>query len=501
MSVRASIGILALSVVGNALSLGCDHAAQVPRILLDPGLGSVPHVTASYPSLGTLNIPQSSTVFVEFDKDMDTETTQNAFSLTGSAPASGRMQWTGLRHLDYKLDSDLMPGNTFLLRVASSAQSKDRFGLTTEYLVSFTVGTTSQSPQVTSTTPANSAQGIVTTAGITFVFSRAMDKAAVQSAFSLSPSSAGSFTWTPDDASFTYQPFSPLNVGTTYTASLSTGARDAGGISISSGYSATFQVGNDFTRPTVSSVQEAGNPTALANNQTGVYKDSTLTITFSEPMDQTARTAVTLTKLSDSSTVSAVTSWNATFTQLTFDPVDPLEPLSTYRLSITTSAKDLAGNALQSNYNLAFTVDNSAGALNSNYVTIVSGTKTLPLATQVLNVTNTGVTSSVTVTPGTTMQAEFLFSHSLDLASIPDNLVITKILGVCTPSSPVMTKIQVLDQAPLTKNLLHLEFGGMSTCEYELKFFGTRTGFKSAVNGAQSGTWMQQDYKVYLKGL
>lgn len=478
---------------------GCDHAADVPGVLLSAPNGSAPSVILSYPSLGTANIPSSRRLFLEFNQDMDAESAQGSFSLTGSGPSAGRFEWEGRRRLIYELESSLPAGNTYVMLLSSGAKSKEGAAMHLDYIVHFTVGSTVQVPSVISTNPAASAQGVSLQTPVTFVFSRQMDRASTQNAFSLAPSAAGTFTWTPDNTSFTYQPSGPLTTGTTYTAAIAATAKDEGGVALGSGFSISFQVGNDFVRPTVSSVNEVGNAAPISNNQAGIYKDSDFLIVFSEPMEAVVtRNAVTLTRLSDGSNTAFTASWNTGFTRLTLNPLEALEPGAVYRLTVNTSAKDACGNALQNSHNVNFTVDNTGGAVNSEYLKILSAAKVSPLTAQALDVTNTGVTNTLDILGGPTMRLEIVFSHPLDLSTVGDNIFITKILGSC--SSPVLSGISFWDQPPGTNNLLRLDFTGMSTCEYELKLLGTRNEMKSRPAGTESGTWMKDDMKFYIKG-
>ena len=133
----------------------------------------------------------------------------------------------------------------------------------------------------------------------------------------------------------------------------------------------------DTTPPTVSS-------TIPANAATGVAINSAVTATFSEALDPlTVTTTFTLeqglTPVSGTVTYADVTA--------TFTPASNLAPSTVYTATITTGAKDLAGNALASNYVWSFTtatptaqapVDLGAAA---NYAVLASST-----------VTNTGPT-------------------------------------------------------------------------------------------------------------
>ncbi|HEX2069801.1 MAG TPA: S8 family serine peptidase, partial [Actinomycetota bacterium] len=87
-------------------------------------------------------------------------------------------------------------------------------------------------PSVTAVSPPNGATGVSTGSRVTVSFNEPMDKQATQDAFSLVNSTdeaevAGSFTWSGN--SMTFAPSALLPGGTTYVATVGTGAADAAG--------------------------------------------------------------------------------------------------------------------------------------------------------------------------------------------------------------------------------------------------------------------------------
>lgn len=119
-----------------------------------------------------------------------------------------------------------------------------------------------------------------------------------------------------------------------------------GGGSTTQTASISVAAGPDTTVPTVISVDPP-------NGATGVAKDKSIVITFSEKMDQLATQAA---YQSADLPASAVTfNWDAEGTTLTIKPNSPLVYASgssttiaakTYALSVSSTAKDVAGNSL-----------------------------------------------------------------------------------------------------------------------------------------------------------
>ncbi len=98
----------------------------------------------------------------------------------------------------------------------------------------------------------------------------------------------------------------------------------------------------DTTPPAVTS-------TSPANGATGVAVNATISATFSEVMDASTITTATFTVSGVAGTV-AYSETTATFT-----PSGNLANNTTYTATITTGAKDAAGNPLANNYTWSFT--------------------------------------------------------------------------------------------------------------------------------------------------
>lgn len=104
----------------------------------------------------------------------------------------------------------------------------------------------------------------------------------------------------------------------------------------------------DTTPPTIVS-------TSPANNATGVAVDTSITATFSENMDSSTINTSTFYIVGISGTVSY--SGNTA----TFKPLTNLNYNTTYTAVITTGVKDVAGNAMTSDYIWSFTTTGGGG--------------------------------------------------------------------------------------------------------------------------------------------
>lgn len=103
----------------------------------------------------------------------------------------------------------------------------------------------------------------------------------------------------------------------------------------------------DTTAPTVT-------PTSPAANATNVAGTTNVTATFSEAMDPSTVTSA-FTLKNGTTTVSASVTLDSTGKVATLNPAADLAPSTTYTASMSTAAKDLAGNALAASATWSFT--------------------------------------------------------------------------------------------------------------------------------------------------
>jgi hypothetical protein len=95
--------------------------------------------------------------------------------------------------------------------------------------------------------------------------------------------------------------------------------------------------------------------TSPANNATGVLRGANLTATFSEAMQASTINTTTfrLRKAGTTTNVAAAVSYDTTTKRATLNPNVDLKAGATYVATLTTGAKDLAGNQLDQDPNTA----------------------------------------------------------------------------------------------------------------------------------------------------
>lgn len=194
-------------------------------------------------------------------------------------------------------------------------------------------------PTITSVAPSAGATGVDPSSSITVTFSTAMDKASAEGAFSTSPTATGSFTW--NGNIMTFIPDASLSTDTEFTCTISTNAANLFGRPLESEFVWSFT--------TVDTVVPTITVTTPVNGTIGIAPSSTVTVTFSEPMDQTSvETAFS----SNPALPTGTFGWAGD--KMTYTPNTNLSESTDYEITLGTGATDLEGNPIASAFAFNF---------------------------------------------------------------------------------------------------------------------------------------------------
>ena len=199
-------------------------------------------------------------------------------------------------------------------------------------------------PIVTGTYPADNDTDIPTNTSIIITFSKSMDKIATEGAILANPVIIGAFSWDTAAEVVTWNLTQNLTSSTSYTIKISTAAKSVDGINLTTQHEFTFttQMVPEIVPPKVVT-------TSPTNNATNIDEKSQIIITFSKAMDKDATNRAV--SISPGSIISQT--WNNASTVLVVSAT--LADGTKYTVTITTDARDSAGNKLTATYTFSFT--------------------------------------------------------------------------------------------------------------------------------------------------
>ena len=336
---------------------------------------AAPTVSFTDPANGATGVALNQAIAATFDAAMNPATINgNTFILKkGSQPVSGTVTYAGVT-ATFKPTLALAPNTVYTATITTGAKDVAGNALASAFVWSFTTGAVpdTTAPTVTLTVPANAATGVAINQKIAATFSEEMNPATITTAtFTLKQGTtpmAGTVTYAGTTA--TFAPSSNLAANTTYTATITTGAKDLAGNPLLSNFTWSFTtaVTPDTTAPTVTLTDPANAATAVALNKK-------IVATFSEAMDPLTLSTATFTLKQGATPVAGTVTYAAVGRAATFTPGSGLAPLTTFTATITTGAKDLAGNPLLNNFSWSFT---TGAAPDTTAPTVISAFPTNP---------------------------------------------------------------------------------------------------------------------------
>ncbi len=321
------------------------------------GGGSVdvtaPAINSAVPANNATLIALSVHPEVTFSEAMNATTinTTNFLLKQGTVVIAGTVTYFGTT-ATFLPTTSLMPNTVYTASITTGAKDLAGNAIASIYTWSFTTGAMVDGapPTVLSSVPASNTTGVVNSIHPSVTFSEAMNATTINTTtFTLKQGTtavAGTVAYSGTTATFT--PASSLVANTVYTASITTGAKDVAGNAIASPYiwSFTTAVAADVTAPTVLSVVPASGATSVAAN-------SNITAAFSEAMNASTITSTTFTLKQGTISVAGLVTYSGT--TATFNPAGDLTGNTVYTATITTGAKDLAGNAIATSKVWSFT--------------------------------------------------------------------------------------------------------------------------------------------------
>ena len=329
------------------------------KVMEEPGTtGLCPIVVSTVPTNGATAVALNTLISATFNEAIDSTTLNSStfFVKQGNTNIAGSISYSGMTAI-FTPAANLLPNTVYTGTVTTGIRDKARNSPKANYVWTFTTGVAPDTipPIVIATDPNNSDTNVVVTKVISAIFSKVMNPATINATtFTLRKGTlpvTGLVTYTGSTASFT--PTTSLAFNTTYIATITTGAKDMAGNALASNYVWSFTTGlapADVIPPTVIS-------TDPANASIGVALSKVISANFSEAMNPTTINTSTFLLAQGTTPIAGTVTYSGT--TASFTPTALLSPNTVYTATITTGAKDLAGNGLVSNYVFSFTTGTS----------------------------------------------------------------------------------------------------------------------------------------------
>lgn len=401
----------------SAVMAGCSGGGSDPSVGGTAGLA--PTVTTVAPLLNAIDVPINIKVITaSFTEAMDPVTLTPAnFTLTCSAgaPITGTVTYLAANRLAMLAlpAATLLPANALCTAtVSTEAKGTTGIPLASNFVWRFTTGATldTTAPVVTGTLNANGAINVPLNTKVAATFSEWMDPSTITTAtFTLrqgATSIPGTVAYTGASAVFT--PASHLAANTTYTATITTGAKSAEGNALANDFAWSWttiaDAGADTIPPTVTG-------TIHTNGATNIPVNTKIGATFSEGMDPLTITSATFTlkETVTGTAVQGVVSYSGV--SAVFIPLSNLAPGTRYTVTVkggASGAKSLEGNALASDFVISWT---TSAALDIIAPTI-TGTIHANRATNVAINTKVGIAFSEGMDPLTITNVTFTLKET-----------------------------------------------------------------------------------------
>ena len=197
-------------------------------------------------------------------------------------------------------------------------------------------------PDVLSTNPKNLAGAVPISTSISLTFDRQMNTSTAESAYSISPTVNGTFSWSSN--TMTLKPDAMLGYNTTYAVTEAKGAADTNGYKMSFDYKFTFR--------TVALIPLMVVGTMPSDGEQGVNASSAIKVVFNrDVLSSSAESAFSI-----APSVSGQFSWPDNSTML-FTPGSKLQGTTNYSAKVAKTAQDRNGISMKGDYAFWFATE------------------------------------------------------------------------------------------------------------------------------------------------
>lgn len=368
------------------------------------GLLIGPLIVVTSPTNNEVNVLLNKVISATFNMAMDSSTIdQTSFIIKqGFTSTEGAISYSG--NTAYFTPTNLLePNTTYTGILTTRIKNLAGVSLAADYIWTFKT-LSFLPPTVISTDPFDNETNVILTKRITANFIVPMiPNTLTNSSFIIKQgltTIAGVVSYS--GTTVTFVPNSSLDANTTYTATITTAAKNLAGTPLEDDYIWTFSTGSILV-PTVIS-------TDPFNLETAVILNKVISASFSVPMNPLTINTNSFTVKNGNTAISGIVSYLGT--TAFFNPTSPLSPNTVYTGTITTSVKNLLGTPIATNYVWTFTtvnnipptviatdpINNATGVLLAK---IITATFSVPMDPSTINANTFILRQAGVMIPGT----------------------------------------------------------------------------------------------------
>ncbi|MFZ5950679.1 MAG: Ig-like domain-containing protein [Candidatus Rifleibacteriota bacterium] len=190
---------------------------------------TAPEIIQTQPAAGSFEVPLDQSIVITFNHEMDTSSTQNAYSISPSAGIPSFSWSSDRKNMTVTYSSNFSDATSYQVKIASSARDINQTAMANNYLLPFQ---TIARPEllISKLSPADGATQIVVQTQVKMVFSKTMNLQSIKNAFSMKAGTtpiSGDFTQSSQTVVFT--PSSALLYDQNYSLNLNSSAYDLSG--------------------------------------------------------------------------------------------------------------------------------------------------------------------------------------------------------------------------------------------------------------------------------
>ncbi|MBI5207049.1 MAG: Ig-like domain-containing protein, partial [Candidatus Firestonebacteria bacterium] len=361
-------------------------------------------------------------------------------------------------------DPILMLDTLYTITITTDVKDLNGNSLEKNYVWTFNTAKTLDliPPQVTLISPKIDAIDVPVNASISAIFSEIIDGSTIISdSFKVTTDTGLAVPGTiiHNENSIIFTSNIDFSYNTKYTVNISTAIKDLAGNSLQSNHIWSFTTGNtsDKIPPQITSFKPI-------NNDVKVQTNTSITVTFSEQINLSTITLNTfyVTKGSDKILVAGKVTNNGNIAA--FMPDSDFILNTTYTVYLTTGIKDLAGNALETNFSWMFTTGSSLDITPPQVTSINPHDENINIPVNM----SISVVFSETIDISTITTSSFYVSRGSDeILLVPGTVYYSGTTAMFTPDSDLRSNTEYT--ATLTTDIMDLA-GNPLTASYSWKF-------------------------------